>query len=106
MQYRELKVPGAWEITPKQIGDPLGVFLEQFRDQAFTAAIGHPSDLQQANCSVSAAGVLHGIHFADALRDSRNVSPAPRALCSMSPTAIAGRMAAAPPRRPSRRRRR
>lgn len=65
MQYRELAVPGAFEITPKQFGDPRGVFLEWFKASAFEAAVGHPLDLQQANCSVSAAGVLRGIHFAD-----------------------------------------
>jgi dTDP-4-dehydrorhamnose 3,5-epimerase len=65
VQYRELKVPGAWEITPKQIGDARGVFLEWFKNEAFAIAIGHPFDLQQVNCSVSAAGVLRGIHFAD-----------------------------------------
>ncbi|GAA3212806.1 dTDP-4-dehydrorhamnose 3,5-epimerase family protein [Oerskovia jenensis] len=65
MQYRELSVPGAWEITPKQFGDPRGVFLEWFRAPAFEEALGHPLDLQQANCSVSSAGVLRGIHFAD-----------------------------------------
>lgn len=65
MQYRELKVPGAWEIIPKQIGDARGVFLEWFKNEAFAMAIGHAFDLQQVNCSVSAAGVLRGIHFAD-----------------------------------------
>lgn len=65
MEFRPLTVPGAWEITPKQFGDPRGVFLEWFRSEAFTEAVGHPLDLQQANCSVSAAGVLRGIHFAD-----------------------------------------
>jgi len=65
VQYRSLKVPGAWEITPKQFGDPRGVFLEWFKVGAFADAIGHPFDLQQANESVSAAGVLRGIHFAD-----------------------------------------
>ncbi|WP_159797903.1 dTDP-4-dehydrorhamnose 3,5-epimerase family protein [Puerhibacterium puerhi] len=65
MQYRELKVPGAFEITPKQFGDPRGVFLEWFKAPAFEEALGHPLDLQQANCSVSAAGVVRGIHFAD-----------------------------------------
>ncbi|GCE77690.1 dTDP-4-dehydrorhamnose 3,5-epimerase family protein [Cellulomonas biazotea] len=65
MQFRELKVPGAWEITPKQMGDPRGVFLEWFKDETFQQAVGHRLDLQQANCSVSAAGVLRGIHFAD-----------------------------------------
>ena len=65
MKFRELKVPGVWEITPKQFGDPRGVFLEWFKAGALQDAIGHPFDLQQANCSVSAAGVLRGIHFAD-----------------------------------------
>ncbi|MBO1750946.1 dTDP-4-dehydrorhamnose 3,5-epimerase family protein [Actinotalea sp. BY-33] len=65
MTYRELTVPGAWEITPKQHGDPRGVFLEYFQGGPFAEAVGHSFDLQQANCSVSAAGVLRGIHFAD-----------------------------------------
>lgn len=65
MTYRELSIPGAWEITPKQHGDPRGVFLEFFQGGPFATASGHPFNLQQANCSVSAAGVLRGIHFAD-----------------------------------------
>lgn len=65
MTYRELTVPGAWEITPVQHGDPRGVFLEFFQGGPLAEAIGHQFDLQQANCSVSAAGVLRGIHFAD-----------------------------------------
>ncbi|MBH5144423.1 dTDP-4-dehydrorhamnose 3,5-epimerase family protein, partial [Rhodococcus erythropolis] len=35
-QYRELKVPGAWEFTPKQFGDDRGVFLEWFREPGFS----------------------------------------------------------------------
>ncbi|MFD6178509.1 dTDP-4-dehydrorhamnose 3,5-epimerase, partial [Isoptericola sp. NPDC060282] len=31
MQFRELAVPGAYEITPTQHGDPRGVFLEWFK---------------------------------------------------------------------------
>jgi len=65
MTYRELSVPGAWEITPRQHGDPRGVFLESFQGDPFRVATGHSFDLQQANCSVSAAGVLRGIHYAD-----------------------------------------
>lgn len=65
MDYRELKVPGAWEITPRQFGDHRGVFLEWFKDPGFSANVGRTLDLAQANCSVSAAGVLRGIHFAD-----------------------------------------
>lgn len=65
MQYRELAVPGAWEITPRQFGDPRGLFLEWFKDAPFAAEVGHDFDLHQANLSVSAAGVLRGVHFAD-----------------------------------------
>lgn len=65
MQHRELSVPGAWELTPRQFGDPRGVFLEWFKSTVFQEAVGHPLDLQQANLSVSAAGVVRGIHFAD-----------------------------------------
>ncbi len=65
MEFRELTVPGAWEITPRQFGDPRGVFLEWFKLGPFADAAGHALELQQANLSVSAAGVVRGIHFAD-----------------------------------------
>lgn len=65
MTYRELKVPGAWEITPHKIGDARGLFLEYFQSAPFLAATGHRFNLVQANLSVSAAGVVRGLHFAD-----------------------------------------
>jgi dTDP-4-dehydrorhamnose 3,5-epimerase len=65
VEFRELKVPGAWEITPLQLTDPRGLFLEWFKSASFAGAVGHELDLQQANLSVSAAGVLRGIHFSD-----------------------------------------
>jgi dTDP-4-dehydrorhamnose 3,5-epimerase len=65
MEYRELAVPGAWEITPRQFGDPRGVFLEWFKDAPFADHAGHTLTLAQANLSVSAAGVVRGVHFAD-----------------------------------------
>ena len=58
MQIRELSISGAWELTPKQYGDDRGVFLEWYKATEFTAAVGAPVVLAQANCSVSAAGVL------------------------------------------------
>ena len=64
MKVRELTVPGAWEITPQLHADSRGVFLEWFADPGFTAFAGHRFDLRQANCSVSSAGVLRGLHFA------------------------------------------
>jgi dTDP-4-dehydrorhamnose 3,5-epimerase len=64
MGFRELAVPGAWEITPTLHNDSRGTFSEWFTDSAFTEMTGHRLDLRQANCSVSAAGVLRGLHFA------------------------------------------
>jgi dTDP-4-dehydrorhamnose 3,5-epimerase len=65
MEFRELTVPGAFEITPRQFGDDRGTFLEWFKDTGFREAVGHDLDLAQANCSVSRRGVLRGIHYAD-----------------------------------------
>ena len=65
MTFRELKIPGAFEFIPRQFGDDRGVFFEWFKSSAFEEAVGRPLELQQANCSVSAAGVLRGIHFTD-----------------------------------------
>lgn len=64
MNARELAVPGAWELTPQPHIDSRGLFFEWFSDSVFTDFAGHRLDLQQANCSVSAAGVLRGVHFA------------------------------------------
>jgi dTDP-4-dehydrorhamnose 3,5-epimerase len=61
---RELAIPGAWEITPVVHSDARGSFFEWFTDPAFAAITGHRLDLRQANCSVSKAGVLRGVHFA------------------------------------------
>ncbi|WP_076221400.1 dTDP-4-dehydrorhamnose 3,5-epimerase family protein, partial [Mycobacterium avium] len=64
MSARELKVPGAWEITPTVHGDARGHFFEWLTDKGFRSFAGHRLDVRQANCSVSAAGVLRGLHFA------------------------------------------
>lgn len=65
VELRELTVPGAWEFTPTQHNDDRGVFFEWFTEPEFTALAGHRFDVRQANCSVSSAGVLRGLHFAE-----------------------------------------
>lgn len=65
MQIRELSIPDAFEVTPKQFGDDRGVFLEWYRFDRLEAAVGHRLELAQANTSVSKRGVVRGIHFAD-----------------------------------------
>lgn len=68
MQIRELSIPDAYEITPKQFGDDRGVFFEWYRFDRLAEVVGHPLDLRQANASVSRRGVVRGIHFADVPR--------------------------------------
>jgi dTDP-4-dehydrorhamnose 3,5-epimerase len=68
VQIRELSIPDAYEITPKQLADDRGVFMEWYRFDRLAEVIGHPLDLRQANTSVSKRGVVRGIHFADVPR--------------------------------------
>lgn len=65
MDVTELAVPGAWSFTPRQFADPRGVFLEWFKADVLTGAVGHPLTVRQANHSVSSRGTLRGVHFAD-----------------------------------------
>lgn len=65
MAFRELAVPGAWEITPTLRGDSRGAFFEWFTEVEFGEMAGHRLDMRQANCSVSQRGVLRGLHFAE-----------------------------------------
>ncbi|MFG2102912.1 dTDP-4-dehydrorhamnose 3,5-epimerase family protein [Micromonospora echinaurantiaca] len=65
MKIRPLGIEGAWEITPQQHGDPRGLFMEWYRFDRLAEAVGHPLRLAQGNLSVSARGVVRGIHFAD-----------------------------------------
>ena len=65
MRIESLPIEGAWVITPHLHADDRGMFLEWFKEPDFIDAVGHRLDLAQANCSVSARGVVRGIHFAD-----------------------------------------
>ncbi|MEU0671625.1 dTDP-4-dehydrorhamnose 3,5-epimerase [Streptomyces sp. NPDC006172] len=60
-----LGIEGAWEFVPQQHGDARGLFLEWYKADYMEEAVGHPLNLKQGNLSVSAAGVVRGIHFAD-----------------------------------------
>ncbi len=65
MDIRELSIPHAYEVTPRQFPDDRGVFMEWYRFDHLSKAVGHPLDLKQANTSVSKKGTVRGIHFAD-----------------------------------------
>ena len=65
MHARPLRITGAWELTPSQHRDERGVFVESFRGDLLAQATGRRFDVVQANVSVSARGVLRGIHVTD-----------------------------------------
>lgn len=65
MQIEHLRVVDAASLTPRLHADPRGAFLEWYTAASMGEAFGAPLDLAQANCSISARGVLRGIHFAD-----------------------------------------
>ncbi|MEX3099909.1 MULTISPECIES: dTDP-4-dehydrorhamnose 3,5-epimerase [unclassified Streptomyces] len=65
MKVSPLSIEGAWEFVPRQFGDARGMFMELYKAERLEEAVGHALDLRQANLSVSAAGVVRGIHFAD-----------------------------------------
>ncbi|KQV18490.1 MULTISPECIES: dTDP-4-dehydrorhamnose 3,5-epimerase [unclassified Kitasatospora] len=65
MKFRELSIGGAYEVTPQLHGDPRGLFMEWYRFDRLAEVVGHPLRLAQGNLSVSARGVVRGVHFAD-----------------------------------------
>ena len=65
MEIRPLRIPGAWEVTPRQFPDGRGVFLESFRQDRLAEVTGRPLVVQQTNVSTSSRGTVRGIHFAD-----------------------------------------
>lgn len=65
MQIRPLSISGAWVVEPQSFSDDRGEFWEWYRFDTLADQIGHPFELRQANASLSRAGVLRGVHFAD-----------------------------------------
>ena len=65
VEITPLSIAGAWSTTPRQFPDGRGVFLEAFKAEALAEVVGRRLEVAQVNCSVSDAGVLRGVHFAD-----------------------------------------
>ncbi len=64
MQIRPLAVGDAHVLDLVSHGDARGRFTEWYRADVLADVIGHGLALAQANHSVSARGVLRGVHFA------------------------------------------
>lgn len=65
MEWIPLSIEGAWRIVPQVFDDARGSFREIFKADQFRQAVGHGFHLEQANTSISQAGVIRGIHFAE-----------------------------------------
>ncbi|GAA4546068.1 dTDP-4-dehydrorhamnose 3,5-epimerase family protein [Amycolatopsis samaneae] len=65
MDFRRLRVPDAYEFTPRVFPDERGSFSAPYQEDTLRAAVGHSLRLCQTNHSVSRRGVIRGIHFAD-----------------------------------------
>jgi dTDP-4-dehydrorhamnose 3,5-epimerase len=64
VQIRQLAVGDAYVLDLVPHGDARGRFTEWYRADVLADTVGHGLPLVQANHSVSARGVLRGIHFA------------------------------------------
>ena len=65
MQATPYSISGVWRFDPVLRPDDRGVFLESFKESVFVETVGHSFDLAQMNISVSRAGTVRGVHFAD-----------------------------------------
>jgi dTDP-4-dehydrorhamnose 3,5-epimerase len=64
VQIRQLAVPDSYVLDLVPHGDARGRFTEWYRADVLAEPLGFPLTLAQANHSVSARGVLRGVHFA------------------------------------------
>lgn len=62
MEIRDTPFEGLKVVQPQVWGDARGHFFESYSEAAFKAA-GLPTDFVQDNQSLSARGILRGLHF-------------------------------------------
>jgi dTDP-4-dehydrorhamnose 3,5-epimerase len=65
MSFTPLKIEGSWVFTPKKFPDDRGSFHEVFKLPFLSDTLGFVFEVKQVNQSVSKAGVIRGIHWAD-----------------------------------------
>jgi dTDP-4-dehydrorhamnose 3,5-epimerase len=65
MHWKALSITGAWVFEPPRFDDSRGHFVAPYQEAAFVEAVGAPLQVAQSNHSVSARGVIRGVHFAD-----------------------------------------
>lgn len=62
MRIEPLALAGAYVVRPLIFPDHRGLFLEIFNQPDFEAAVGHPFETAQVNCSSSRRGTVRGLH--------------------------------------------
>jgi dTDP-4-dehydrorhamnose 3,5-epimerase len=65
MNFTPLKIEGSWVFTPKKFPDERGSFHEVFKLSLLFETLGFGFEVKQVNQSLSMAGVIRGIHWAD-----------------------------------------
>jgi dTDP-4-dehydrorhamnose 3,5-epimerase len=63
VEVRPTAIPDVVVVEPKVFGDARGFFYESFNRRALEARLGRPLDFVQDNHSLSARGVLRGLHY-------------------------------------------
>jgi dTDP-4-dehydrorhamnose 3,5-epimerase len=65
MSFTPLKIEGAWVFEPTKFYDERGSFHEAFTLSPISEVLGRNFEVKQVNHSISKAGVIRGIHWAD-----------------------------------------
>jgi dTDP-4-dehydrorhamnose 3,5-epimerase len=63
VNVRPTAIPEVVVVEPRVFGDARGFFFESFNRRALEAALGRPFEFVQDNHSLSARGVLRGLHY-------------------------------------------
>ena len=63
MHVRPTRIPEVVVVEPKVFGDARGFFFESFNRRQLEAALGRSLEFVQDNHSLSARGVLRGLHY-------------------------------------------
>lgn len=63
MNIIDTAIPDVKIIEPRVYGDERGFFFESFNKKKFEDCVGHPVNFVQDNHSLSAQGVLRGLHY-------------------------------------------
>jgi dTDP-4-dehydrorhamnose 3,5-epimerase len=65
MSFTPLSIQGSWVFSPTKFDDQRGSFHEVFKLPRMEIELGFGFEVKQVNQSVSSAGVIRGIHWAD-----------------------------------------